>query len=129
VLICTTDDGADVAQLILESLTATQSSVVVENLSKTNATCSIDKCTVFVAILTPQLEQSSVCQAAFEQARLLGKAIVPVIAVRKWRPEGWLGLIIAGRIFFRIFDKETAYKPFYDSNRITDLRVEIEVRK
>jgi hypothetical protein len=128
VLICTTDDGDAVAQLIFESLTPTQPSVIVENLSKPNATCSVDKCTVFVVVLTPQLEQTSVCQLAFEEARRLGKPIVPVMAVKKWRPTSWLGLIIAGRIFFRIFNRETAYKPFYDSNRITDLRVEIEVR-
>ncbi|UJR23954.1 hypothetical protein I4U23_026922 [Adineta vaga] len=127
VLICTADDGIAVAQLILDSLTATQPSVIIENLSKPNATCSVTKCTVLVAILTPQLEQIWLSQAVFEQARLLGKPIVPVMAIKKWRPEGWLGLIIAGRIFFRIFDQETAYKPFYDSNRITDLRVEIEI--
>jgi len=127
VLICTTDDGNAVAELILESLTSTQSSVIIENLSNSNATCSVAKCTVFVPVLTPQLEQISLCQAAFEQARFLNKPIVPVIAVKKWRPRGWLGLIIAGRVFFRIFDRETAYKPFYDSNRITNLRVEIEV--
>lgn len=129
VLICTTDDGNAVAELILESLMSTQSSVIIENLSNSNATCSVAKCTVFVPVLTPQLEQISLCRAAFEQARFLNKPIVPVMAVKKWRPTGWLGLIIAGRVFFRIFDRETAYKPFYDSNRITDLRVEIEVRK
>ncbi len=127
VLICTTDDGDTAAQLICESLTPTQQSVTVENLSKPNATCSVAKCTVFVVVLTPQLEQTSLCQSAFEEARRLRKPIVPVIAVKKWRPKNWLGLIIAGRIFFRIFDRETAYKPFYDSNRITDLRIGIEV--
>lgn len=127
VLICTTDDGDAVAQLIFESLKSTQPSVIVENLSKPNAVCSVAKCTVLVAILTPQLEQSSLCQSAFEQARLLRKWIVPVMAVRKWRPAGWLGLIIAGRTFYRIFDKETASKPFYDSNRMNDLCLEIEV--
>jgi len=129
VLICTTDDGDAVAQLIFEFLTSTQLSVTVENLSKPNATCSVAKCTVFVPILTPQLEQMSLCQAAFEQARLLRKPIIPVIAIKKWRPKDWLGLSIAGCVFFRIFDQEAAYKPFYDSNRITDLRVEIEVSK
>lgn len=127
-LICTTDDGDAVAQLILESLVTTQPSTIVENLSKPNATCSVANCTVFVAIVTPQLEQTSLCQSAFEQAHLLNKPIVPIIAVKKWRPTSWLGLVIAGRVFFRIFDKETAYKPFYDSNLINDLRLEIEVR-
>ncbi|CAF1121320.1 unnamed protein product [Adineta steineri] len=126
VLICTVDDGSAVAQLVFDSLKPTQLSVIIENLSKSNATCNVAKCTVFVPILTPQLEQTILCRAAFEQARLLSKPIVPVMAVKKWRPEGWLGLVIAGRIFFRIFDQETAYKPLYDSNRITDLRVEIE---
>lgn len=126
-LICTTDDGDAVAQIIFEALIATQPLTIVENLSKLGATCSVENCTVLVAVLTPQLEQSSLCQSMFEQARLLNKPIVPVIAVRKWRPTGWLGLVIAGRVFFRIFDQETAYKPFYDSSRINDLRLEIEV--
>ena len=112
----------------MESLVTIQPSTIVENLSKPNATCSVANCTVFVAILTPQLEQTSLYQSAFEQAHLLNKPIVPIIAVKKWRPTGWLGLVIAGRVFFRIFDKETAYKPFYDSNPINDLRLEIEVR-
>lgn len=129
VLICTTDDGNDVGELIYESLEAVQSAIIIENLSKTNAVCSVAHCTVFVPILTPQVEQNLICRAAFEKARLLNKRIIPVIALPKWRPDGWLGLIIAGRVFFRIFDKETAYKPFYDSNRVTDLRVEIEVSK
>jgi len=127
ILICTTDDGQDVAQLIFEHLITNQMSVSIENLSKSDASSSVSNCTVFVPILTPQLEQSILCQLSFEQARLHGKPIVPVMAVKKWRPRGWLGLIIAGRVFFRIFDRETAYQSFYDTNRMTDLRVAIEV--
>ena len=128
-LLCTTDDGHDVSQFIYEALASTQLSVAIENLSDSNAACSVSHCTVFVPILTAQLQENALCRAAFEQARLLDKPIVPVIAVNKWRPRGWLGLIIAGRVFFRIFDQATAYEPFYDSNRMTDLRVEIEVSK
>ena len=127
VLISTADDGSAVAQLVFDSLIATQPSIIIENLSKPNATSSVEKCTVLVGILTPQLEQLSLGQTVFEKARSLRKPIVPVMAIKKWRPEGWLGLVIAGRVFFRIFDQETASKPFYDSNRLTDLRVEVEV--
>ncbi|CAF1651887.1 unnamed protein product, partial [Adineta ricciae] len=127
VLISTADDGSAVAQLVFDSLIATQPSIIIENLSKPNATSSVEKCTVLVGILTPQLEQLSLGQAVFEKARSLSKLIVPVMAIKKWRPEGWLGLVIAGRVFFRIFDQETASKAFYDSNRLTDLRVEIEI--
>ena len=128
VLICTADDGADVGQLIFESLCKTQASVAIENLSKLNGHSSVAHYSVFVPILSPQFEQMSLGRSVIEQASRLGKPIVPVIAVRKWRPKGWLGLAIAGRIFFRIFDRETAYKPFYDSHPLNDLRMEIEVR-
>ena len=127
VLIGTTEDGATVAQLIFEALITSQPSTMIENYSKSNAMCSTGRCAVFVPILTPQWEESAMGQAAFEHARRLGKPIVPVIAVKKWKPTGWLGLIVAGRTFYRIFDRETAFQPFFDSNRMTDLRVEIEV--
>jgi hypothetical protein len=80
-----------------------------------------------VPILSPQLEQNEACRVAFEEARRLRKPIVPVIAVENWKPEDWLGLTIAGTTYFRIFDKEGAYKPVFDSNRMNDLRVEVEV--
>lgn len=126
-LICTTDEGASVADLILEFLVPFQPSTIIENLSSPDSSCSVSLCTVFAPILNPQFETNTLCQEALEEARRLNKPIVPVISVKKWRPEGWLGLLIAGRTFFRIFDRETAYQPFYDSNRITDLRYEIEV--
>jgi hypothetical protein len=101
--------------------------VALENLSTANATCSVRECTVFVPILTPQLEKTAVCRAAFEEARRLRKSIVPVIAVKDWEPDDWVGFTVAGCTFFRIFDKELAYKPFFDTNRIIDLRVAVEI--
>ncbi|CAF4750803.1 unnamed protein product [Rotaria sp. Silwood1] len=85
---------------------------------KTDPKYSIRRCIVFVAIFPPQLEKTPICRAIFEEAGRLRKPIAPVIAIKDWRPEDWLGLTIARCTFFRIFDKENAYKPFYDSNRI-----------
>jgi hypothetical protein len=116
-----------VGQLVYDEFTTKNLNVGFENLSKPNAVCSVRQCTVFVPILSPQLEQTAACRAAFEEARRLGKPIVPIMAIKKWKSEDWLGLTIAGTTFFRIFNKESAYKPFYDSNRMTDLRVEVEV--
>jgi len=128
ILICTVDDGAAVGQLIYDAFTEQKEvSVGFENLSKPNAVCSVRQCDVFVPILTPQLEQTPVCRAAFEEARRYRKPIVPVIAVRTWKPEDWLGLTIAGCTFFRIYDQESAYEQFYDTNRMTDLSVEVVV--
>lgn len=126
ILICTTEEGLPIAELVFEFLMATQPAVLIDNLSA-NESSSVNHCQVFVPILNQQFDQTRLCKEALEQARLQGKPIIPVISVKKWRPEGWLGLLIAGRTFFRIFDRETAEKPFYDSNRITDLRYEIKV--
>jgi hypothetical protein len=127
ILICASDDGSNVGQLVYDEFTTKNLDVGFENLSKSNATCSVKKCTVFVPILTPQLEQTPVCRAAFEEARRLRKPIVPVMAIKDWKPNDWVGLTIAGGTFFRIFSKEHGYKAFYDTNRMTDLRVEVEV--
>jgi hypothetical protein len=126
-LICAVDDGATVGQLIYDEFLGKNLNAAFENLSKPNAVCSVRKCTVFIPILSPQFEQTPTCRAAFEEARRLNKPIVPVMAIKAWKPEDWLGLTIAGTTFFRIFNKENAYKPFFDTNRMTDLRVSVEV--
>lgn len=127
VLIGCTNEGLNVAQILHESLFVHQPSITIENLSKSDGISNVMNCEVFVAVLTPDFENNLMCRMILEEARLADKPIIPVIAVKKWKPTGWLGLITAGRIFFRIFDRETAFQPFYDTNRITDLRVEIEV--
>jgi hypothetical protein len=127
ILICATDDGATVGQLVYDEFITNNLNVAFENLSKPNAVCSVRQCKVFVPILSPQFEQTAIGRAAFEEARRLQKPVVPVMAIKDWKPEEWLALTIAGSTFFRIFNKENAYKRFYDSNRMTDLRVEVEV--
>ncbi|CAF1146285.1 unnamed protein product [Rotaria sordida] len=127
ILICTVDDGSTVGKLVYDDFVTKNLNVGFENLSKADPKFSVRKCTVFVPILSPQFEQTSICRSTFEEVRRLRKPIVPVIAIKNWKSEDWLGLTIAGCTFFRISDKENAYKPFYDSNRMTDLRVEVEV--
>lgn len=127
ILICATDDGVNVGQLIYNDFMTIGLNVAFENLSQSNAVCSVKQCTVFVPVLSPQFEQTPICRAAFEEARRSRKSIVPIMAIKKWKPDDWLGLTIAGSHFFRIFDKEGAYKPFYDSNRMRDLSTEVQV--
>ncbi|UJR15063.1 hypothetical protein I4U23_002034 [Adineta vaga] len=127
ILICTTNDGSNVAQIIYEEFRTKNVDVALENLSKANSSSSVRQCTVFLPILSSEFEQIPICQTAFEKARRLQKPIVPVIAIKDWRPDGWIGLIIAGTTFFRIFDKNNAYKKFFDSNRMTDLTVEVQL--
>lgn len=127
ILICTLEDGIAVERIISDALIASNHNVTTEDLTNGKPISSVRQCTVLVAILTPLFEQSAVAQAVFEQARQLRKGIIPVMAVKSWKPQGWPSLTIAGSTFFRIFDKDQAYKKFFDSNRITDLRVEVDV--
>ncbi|CAM4804269.1 unnamed protein product [Rotaria magnacalcarata] len=127
ILVCTVDDGVTVAQLVYEDFISNNLNVGFENLSKPNAACSVRRCNVLVPILTARFEQTPICRGALEEARRLQKPIVPVIAIKDWRPEDWLGLMIAGCTFFRIFDKENAYKPLFDNCRMMDLRFSTEV--
>lgn len=126
-LIGITNDGAHVGQIIYEHLREKGLNVAMESLTRADSPCSVRRCAVFVPVLTPEFEQIPVCRAAFEEARRLQKSIVPTIATKNWRPDGWIGLIIAASTFFRIFDQDNAYKQFFDSNRITDLTVEVQV--
>ena len=115
-------------QIVHRELLRCNHQAVSENLSQSNARCSIEHCLVYVPILSPEYESSPVCRAVSEEARRTRKTVVPVIGTAKWRPEGWLGLTVAGLTFYRIFDEESAFKPFFDSNRVADLRMAIEVR-
>ena len=128
VLTCAVTDGLPIGQLVRNDLSSNSISVALEDLTKVSSSCSIESCSVFVPIITTSFEENSLCLSVFQAARQAKKPIVPVLAVEKWRPNDWLGLAIAGLTFFRIPDQETAYKKFFDSNRMTDLKVEIQVR-
>ncbi|CAF1290838.1 unnamed protein product [Adineta steineri] len=127
VLICTTDEGLPVAKLIYNEFSAKNLNALVENLSDANATCSVRQCTVFIPILSAGFEKKPACRVAFEEARQLQIPIIPVMSAIDWKPQDWLGITVAGATYFRIYTQVSAYKPLYDSNRITDLRVAVEI--
>lgn len=127
ILICAEDVGTNVARIVYDELRNHNLNVGLEYLHRSSTVCSVRRCTVFVPILTPQMEQLPITRAVFDEARRLRKPIVPVIAIRKWKSADWVGLAIAGIAFFRIFDQETANKEIGDSNPITNLRVAVEV--
>ncbi|CAF3837158.1 unnamed protein product [Adineta steineri] len=127
VLICTTDEGLPVANLIYNEFSAKNLNALVENLSDANATCSVRQCTVIVPILSAEFEKNPACRIAFEEARLLQKPIIPVMSAIDWKPQDWLGITIAGATYFRINTQVSPYEPLYDSNRMTDLRVAVEI--
>ena len=86
----------------------------------------ISGCQVFVAVLSPEYQSSAASQKSYETARLYRKKIVPVIGAAKYQPSGWLGLAIAGKLYYAMPDRDSAYKKFYDSSLINDFRYAVE---
>ncbi|CAF4220031.1 unnamed protein product, partial [Adineta steineri] len=127
VLICTTDEGLPVANLIYNEFSAKNLNALVENLSDANATCSVRQCTVIVPILSAEFEKNPACRIAFEEARQLQIPIIPVMSAIDWKPQDWLGITVAGATYFQINTQVSPYEPLYDSNRMTDLRVAVEI--
>ena len=46
--------------------------------------------------------------AIVEAARSMNKVIIPISISKAFKPASWLGLAIAGRLFYRIFDQNQA---------------------
>ena len=76
---------------------------------------------VIILIMSPGYEESHYCRKVVELARAAKKTIIPVSTSKGWKPQEWLGLTVAGKLYYRIFDKSQAIKPIYDSTPIKDL--------
>ena len=87
---------------------------------------TISSCQVFVAVLSPEYQTSHASQKSYETARLHRKEIIPVIGAKKYKPSGWLSLAIAGKLYYDMPDRESAYKKFYDSSLINNFRYAVE---
>ena len=66
-----------------------------------NGITNIKACKTIVLVMSKNYEESQVCQAAIDLARSLNKTIIPVSWTKAWKPSNWLGLITAGKLFFR----------------------------
>lgn len=85
---------------------------------KTSETTRVEKANVVVMVMSQGFYETYKCRATIESARQLGKKIIPVSPSRAFKPTGWIGLLIAGKLFFRIMDKKQAYSSqheFYNS--------------
>jgi hypothetical protein len=77
--------------------------------STTGSTC-VKNCKVILLIMSQGYEENYCAKAIIEKAREMDKKIVPISTTRAWKPSGWLALFLAGKLFYRIMDKEQAYK-------------------
>jgi hypothetical protein len=93
-----------------------------------DSTCgrtSVRRAKVLIVVMSAGYEANRSCRAVIEAARSNGCVVVPVSTSREWKPAGWLGLMIAGKRFYRIFDREQAYVKKYDSTPMNELLFEV----
>lgn len=126
VLISTHSDSIETARIVEEGLKKFDTDCRLEEIS--NDVSSLTACKVLVVIMSPGYENDVKARLIVEKALALGKRIVPVSKTRQWKPEKWLGLAIAGILFFRIIDREKAYEKKYDSYIMMDLAFEVKFK-
>ncbi len=117
-------DASHVAEIVKSVLGSAAS--YIDPTLKSGQDQTISGCQVFVAVLSPEYQTSDASQKSYETARLYRRKIIPVIGVAKYQPSGWLALAIAGKLYYDMPDRETAYKKFYDSSLINDFRYAVE---
>ncbi|CAF2098579.1 unnamed protein product [Rotaria magnacalcarata] len=69
---------------------------------------AVENSSVICCFMTPEYENSKNCQLELKRAQDLGKRIIACMVGdknnRKWKPSGWLGLIIAGFTYINFRD-------------------------
>jgi hypothetical protein len=70
----------------------------------------VKNASVIVLIMSKNYEENYVCRTAIEMVRQLGKKIVPISTSREFKPAQWMALFLAGKLFFRIINREQAFK-------------------
>ncbi|XP_065660323.1 uncharacterized protein LOC100209544 [Hydra vulgaris] len=97
----------EILNIIQDELALRNISYVTED-SSTYET-SVKAVRVVLVLMTEEYENSYNSKAIVEAARSFNKPIIPICTTTTWKPDDWLGLIIAGKLFYSIFNKEQAY--------------------
>lgn len=63
----------------------------------------VENCSILIAFLTPEYQQSANCKKELTYAMQLKKIVIPVLIGSdedpKWKPSDWLGLTIADILY------------------------------
>jgi hypothetical protein len=113
VLISYHSEAAATFDLIKEALSNKKINFIGEEC--TNGKSSILTSQLLVVIMSAKYEESDYGLLIVETAKRKKKPIIPVSVKKSFKPDKWLGLVIAGKLYYRLFSKEEAYKQFYDS--------------
>jgi hypothetical protein len=109
VLISYQFETQEIVDIIVSGLKTKSLSYLNEECSSLN-TSSVLNAKCLVILMSKSYEDNFNAKAIVEKARQLNKPIIPVSVTRSWKPENWLALFLAGKLFYRITSKEQAYK-------------------
>ena len=112
-------------ELIKESLNQNGVNYLIEEC--TTGSSSVNTAKVLVAVISPKYEECDFARVIVETARSKNKSIIPVKASQSFKPDKWLGLVIAGKLYYRIINKEEAYKQIYDTTPMNNLMYGIKI--
>jgi len=113
------DNTKNISELIEQALESKQISYKTEDSSLGKS--YIKGVKALVIIMSAEYEENFNCKLIVQKAKELNLKIIPISITRAWKPADWLGLVMSGKVFYRIFDKEQAYKVKYDSTPMNDL--------
>ncbi|RNA41414.1 General transcription factor IIH subunit 2 [Brachionus plicatilis] len=91
----------------------------------TSSTTSVRTCRTLIIVMSDEYESSCVCKGVVDLARSLKKNIIPVSTKKGWKSKHWLGLVIAGKLFFRVIDRDQAFKKVNDFAPMDDFLLEV----
>lgn len=129
VLISVHSDSLEIANLVEEGIRSSSSKITceIEEVSSSLSSSRVCDCKVLIVIMSPGYEDSIKACLIVEKARSSAIHVVPVSKTREWKPQKWLGMIIAGVFFIRIVNKEKAYELKYDTYPMKNLVFEVEL--
>lgn len=109
----------NIAKVIKEGLSKNLISCLDED-SSTGVT-NIRSSKLIIVVMSEDYEENFNCRATVEEARLLGKQIIPVLAEENFKPKKWLGMVSSGKFWYNIFSKKKAYTKQFDSIPMNEL--------
>lgn len=86
----------------------------------TSGKSSILTSQLLVVIMSAKYEESDYALQIVETAKAKKLPIIPVSISKSFKSDKWLGLVIAGKLYYRLFSKEEAYKQFFDTTPINN---------
>lgn len=96
------------ARLLEKGLQNSDFSFKLEDSSSPNS--CVKCCRILLIVMSDEYENSDVCKSVVDLARTMKKKIIPVAIKRGWKSNHWLGLVIAGKLFFRVISQDQLFK-------------------